>query len=268
MYYCDACGHIQKDYIATVQEMVTHGACQHPLRHIETQSDAHASINATFERLGKPKNGDAITLIMLGKVGVGKTTLCETIVPPADGGEPPGRGSDSLMTTIDGMRLYLWDTAGQERYGQGAMADMYYRVAHGCILVYDVTDAESFTALEGVLRRARERCAMGTVFALFGNKTDVVEEDEAKRQVPNAEADRFARRQGIALFFEVSALTGDRVVDSITLLCRSICLTRGTMKSLAEVGSSAPGSMKLSPRTDSQKSRTTSPRLKSSLPKC
>ncbi len=40
------------------------------------------------------------------------------------------------------VSLSIWDTAGQERFH--ALGPIYYRDADGAILVYDVTDADSF----------------------------------------------------------------------------------------------------------------------------
>lgn len=38
--------------------------------------------------------------------------------------------------------INLWDTAGQEKYH--SLNQIYYRGAHGALLVYDVTDKDSF----------------------------------------------------------------------------------------------------------------------------
>jgi small GTP-binding protein len=45
---------------------------------------------------------------------------------------------------INGKRakLQIWDTAGQERFR--TIAGNYFRGAHGCIAVYDITNRESF----------------------------------------------------------------------------------------------------------------------------
>jgi Ras-related protein Rab-1A len=48
---------------------------------------------------------------------------------------------------LDGrkVRMQIWDTAGQDRFR--TITSSYYKGAHGIMLVFDVTDRESFEAL-------------------------------------------------------------------------------------------------------------------------
>ena len=44
------------------------------------------------------------------------------------------------------VKLEIWDTAGQSRYL--SLLNMYFRRAHGIIMVYDITDKETFDAMK------------------------------------------------------------------------------------------------------------------------
>eukprot|EP00968_Pinguiococcus_pyrenoidosus_P026616 scaffold7116_cov296-Pinguiococcus_pyrenoidosus.AAC.8 len=48
----------------------------------------------------------------------------------------------------------MWDTAGQEAYM--ALTRQYYRNTDGCIMVYDITNRESFEHLPRWLSEVRE----------------------------------------------------------------------------------------------------------------
>jgi Ras-related protein Rab-1A len=47
------------------------------------------------------------------------------------------------------IKLQIWDTAGQERFK--TITASYYKGAHGIILVYDITDRQSFKDIENWL---------------------------------------------------------------------------------------------------------------------
>jgi small GTP-binding protein len=44
------------------------------------------------------------------------------------------------------IKLQLWDTAGQERYR--SITKTYYRGALGALVVFDITNVDSFDSLE------------------------------------------------------------------------------------------------------------------------
>lgn len=44
------------------------------------------------------------------------------------------------------IKLRIWDTAGQEKYH--ALNNLYYRGAKGAVIVYDVTDKDSFEKMQ------------------------------------------------------------------------------------------------------------------------
>ena len=44
------------------------------------------------------------------------------------------------------LELAIWDTAGQERFH--ALGPIYYRDAEAALLVYDITDADSFKRVQ------------------------------------------------------------------------------------------------------------------------
>jgi len=79
------------------------------------------------------------------------------------------------------VRTQIWDTAGQERYR--AITNTYYRHAIGVILVYDISERESFETLERWLVELRDHADEKIKVILVGNKSDL----EDRRQVPTAE---------------------------------------------------------------------------------
>ena len=75
-------------------------------------------------------------------------------------------------------RLPQWDTAGQERFR--TITSSYYRGAHGIIVVYDVTEAESYNNVKQWLHEIDRYACEGVNKLLVGNKSDLT----SKRQAP------------------------------------------------------------------------------------
>lgn len=69
------------------------------------------------------------------------------------------------------VNLSIWDTAGQERFH--ALGPIYYRDANGAVLVYDITDADSFTKVKTWIKELRKMLGNDISLAIAGNKIDL-----------------------------------------------------------------------------------------------
>merc|ERR1711998_581701 len=100
----------------------------------------------------------------------------------------------------------LWDTAGQEKFR--AVTNMYYRNAHGALIVYDITEKDTFTnAINTWLPELRQHTdPPGVPVILIGNKCDKLQQ----RAVSTEEAKRTAEEKGLS-FLETSAMDASNV---------------------------------------------------------
>ncbi|KAK9899484.1 ras-domain-containing protein [Cystobasidium minutum MCA 4210] len=113
------------------------------------------------------------------------------------------------------FKLSIWDTAGQERFR--TLTSSYYRGAQGVILMYDISNRETFDALNTWFTELDTFASQGVVKYVVANKTD----KESARVVSKQEGQNFALSKG-ALFKEVSAKRNegvqevfDKLVDEI-----------------------------------------------------
>lgn len=95
--------------------------------------------------------------------------------------------------------LQVWDTAGQERFK--AMAPLYYRNANAALLVFDLTQYNSFVEIKSWVQELQRNVQEPMVLSLVGNKLDL----EEKRAVSREEAALYATSIG-GNYFETSAL--------------------------------------------------------------
>jgi len=102
------------------------------------------------------------------------------------------------------IKYEIWDTAGQERYR--SLAPMYYRGAAAAIIVYDITNLDSFTGAKSWVKELQRRGDPNVVIALAGNKADL----ESRRKVAFEEANSYAEENGI-LHLETSAKNANNV---------------------------------------------------------
>lgn len=64
--------------------------------------------------------------------------------------------------------MNIWDTAGQERFH--ALGPIYYRDSNGAVLVYDVTDPDSFNKVKTWVKELRKMLGNNVCIAIVGNK--------------------------------------------------------------------------------------------------
>ncbi len=104
-------------------------------------------------------------------------------------------------------RLNLLDTAGQERFR--TLSNSYYRGAHAVILVYDISNRDSFLSMARWFDEVESNAIPGCVMWLVGAKMDM--ERAGKRKVSAEEGESLARERGCEGFCEVSRKTREGV---------------------------------------------------------
>jgi len=148
-------------------------------------------------------------LVLLGDTAVGKSCLVVRFVRDEFFEfQEPTIGAAFLTQTVAlddcTVKFEIWDTAGQERYR--SLAPMYYRGAAAAIVVYDITNQDSFAGAKGWVKELQRRGDPNVVIALAGNKADL----ESRRKVQFEEANAYAEENGI-LHLETSAKNSNNV---------------------------------------------------------
>uniref|UniRef100_A0A8H7XRU8 Ras-domain-containing protein n=1 Tax=Psilocybe cubensis TaxID=181762 RepID=A0A8H7XRU8_PSICU len=163
-----------------------------------------------------------VKLLLIGNSSVGKSSLLlrfsdEQWLPEDESSATIGVDFRVHKMDVKGkkVKLSIWDTAGQERFR--TITSSYYRGAQGIILVYDVSNRESFEALPRWYSELETYVSSSVVKILVGNKVD----KEFSRQVPTAEAEKFAARMS-SLFIETSAKTSVGVKEAFQEVVESI----------------------------------------------
>lgn len=159
-------------------------------------------------------------LLLIGDSGVGKSCL---LLRFADDTYTESYistiGVDFKIRTVelDGkvIKLQIWDTAGQERFR--TITSSYYRGAHGIIVVYDVTDQESFNNVKQWLNEIDRYANENVNKLLVGNKSDLT----AKKVVDTQTAKAFADEIGIP-FLETSAKNATNVEQAFMTMAAEI----------------------------------------------
>ena len=113
-------------------------------------------------------------------------------------------GAKNVKIRGQTYRIQIWDTTGQENYR--SITRNYYKNSACALLVYDITNRESFTNIKTWVDECKNQTAKTIFFVLVGNKSDLGDQ----REVTEEEGKELAVQLGIP-FYESSAKTGENV---------------------------------------------------------
>jgi len=145
-------------------------------------------------------------LILLGDQGVGKSCILNRFLNDTfieDYQATIGLDFQSKNVQIDNqdIHLLLYDTAGQEKFR--SLIPMYTRDANIILLVYDISNKDTFNHLPDWIRDLTNVNINEVIFIIVANKIDL----NAQRAVTLEEGQKFAEEHNF-LFQEISAKNG------------------------------------------------------------
>lgn len=129
--------------------------------------------------------------------------------------------------------MQVWDTAGQERFR--TITASYYRGSNGIILVYDVTNRDSFDHINYWMKEIDRLAAPDVCRLIVGNKSDLSD----KRVVTTEEGQSLAQQYGVS-FLETSALGNANVEEMFTAMAKAMRKKQGATSGGENGGNAVP----------------------------
>lgn len=159
-------------------------------------------------------------VLLLGPAAVGKTSLLHRFVKNMFAEKYTLTiGVEFLAKDLKiekkKIRLTIWDIGGQKRFK--FLHERFYKGTRGILLIFDLTNYQTFEEMEEWLSEAYEILGEKIPFVLIGNKSDLL--DEVGDVVDSNEARKFAEDKG-SIYIETSAKTGENVEEGFTELTK------------------------------------------------
>lgn len=144
-----------------------------------------------------------IKIVIIGECSVGKSNILLRYVQDSFNENMRATVATefhTVETSYGGtpVRIQLWDTAGQERYR--SLIPSFFARSDGAILVFDLTNKDTFMKLDGWIELLTQRASSDTKLMVLGNKSDLV----SVRQVTPEEAVAYAKKLNL-FYWETSA---------------------------------------------------------------
>jgi Ras-related protein Rab-7A len=172
-----------------------------------------------------------IKIVLIGDSSCGKTSVMQQYVNRRFAADfRPTVGTDFLSKAVivdnETVNVNLWDTAGQERFR--SLTTSYYKGSEVCVVVFDLTNAETFDHVEEWIDEFKRVCHVesGEKFPIcvVGNKSDL----EQERVIPKMEAMRYCQSKGW-MYHETSAKLADGI-DTMFKECANAAVARRKQK--------------------------------------
>jgi len=165
------------------------------------------------------KNEYTLKYILLGDSKVGKTSLLSIFTNnKMPDRELPTIGVDFGIKQLDLngklVKNQVWDSAGRDQFRESAAS--YCKGVVGIILVYDITNLESFQNLQKWLDIVKNESSI-VCKILVGNKNDL----EKDRKVTFEQGKKFAKKNGMK-FLETSAKENTNVNEIFLTMMKEI----------------------------------------------
>ena len=166
-----------------------------------------------------------LKICLLGNGNVGKTSLVYRYIENRFSRDFKSTLGVNLLkknVTLEGEEyegksasIQIWDLGGQQAYRK--LRKLYLEGSQGALIVFDVTDRQSFDDLEEWIESLIEIRGKGVPMIIIGNKIDLVE----ARVISDEVATKYAEKYNAEILF-TSAATGEKVEESFKELIMSI----------------------------------------------
>lgn len=159
-------------------------------------------------------------ILLVGDEGSGKTSILTRYINDSFAEDLSTTvGVDFDIRTVnhsgDAIRLQIWDTAGQERFH--TIVSSYYRGAHAIVILFSLTDQESFDHLEAWLNNVKRYSSENVDILILANKCDCVD----NRVIPKETIQEYAKKVNVSII-ETSAKDCINVEEAFMKLVKNI----------------------------------------------